>query len=259
MNTLPEFQHGVVKVLLGDGENPIEGEFAEGPVPVSTGTAVYRNNVFAALTKALGDLYPVVKQLVGDGFFAYAANEFVIRNPPNTPVLVTYGDGFPDFLDGFEPAATVPYLGDVARFELARHQALHAPDANPLRPEALKDIPPERLGDIRFRLHPSCRLLRSSYPVAAIWEAHQDGAEPDETVEFLDQETFFLIARPEMMVKTMVLAAGSYDLNIRLSEGDSLAEAFAATGGDWGLEQGLSDLLIFGAFVEFSLPEETQS
>jgi hypothetical protein len=256
MITLPEFQHGVAKALLGDEENLIEGDFAEGPVSVTTGTAVYRNNVFAALTKALGDLYPVVKQLVGDGFFAYAANDFVIRNPPNTPVLVDYGDGFPDFLDDFEAAASLPYLGDEARFELARHQALHSPDADSLRPEALKKIPQERLGDIRFRLHPSARLLRSPYPVDAIWEAHQDGAEPDETLTFPDHETCLLVARPEMTVKTMAFAAETFDFIIRLCDGEPLDQAFAATGGDWDPERALSDLLVFGAFINFSLSGE---
>jgi len=258
MNTLPEFQHRVVNALLGDGEIPVEGDFAEDPVSVATGTAVYRNNVFAALTKALGDLYPVVKQLVGDGFFAYAANDFVIHNPPNTPVLVDYGDGFPDFLDGFEAAASLPYLGDVARFELARHQALYSPDADSLLPEALKDIPQERLGDIRLQPHPSVRLLRSSYPVDAIWDAHQDDAEPDETLAFPDHETCLLIARPEMKVKTMAFVAESFDFIMRLCVGESLDQAFAATGGDWNPEQILSELLVFGAFFDFSISVEKQ-
>ena len=37
--------------------------------------AVYRNNVFGCLTRALANTYPVVEKLVGEGFFKYAASQ----------------------------------------------------------------------------------------------------------------------------------------------------------------------------------------
>ena len=86
MSTLHEFQQGMVDALLSDGDAFPDGAFAGGGISLSAGTAVYRNNVFAALTKALGDLYPVVKQLVGNGFFAYAANDYVIARHPGSSV-----------------------------------------------------------------------------------------------------------------------------------------------------------------------------
>lgn len=259
MTTLHEFQHGMLNAVLADGDGLLEADFAAGGIPVSTGAAVYRNNVFAKLTEALGDLYPVVKRLVGDGFFAYAANGFVRRHPPRTPVLVQYGDGFPDFIDSFKPAETVPYLSGVARYELARHQALNALDVETLGAGAFKGIPEDRFGDLRFRLHPSCRLLRSPYPVEAIWDAHQAGGEPDPSMEFPAHETCLVVARPGLTVNTMALVAEAFDLLSRLKTGETLAQAFAATGGAWDPEQTLTDFLVFGAFVDFSLFEEKPS
>lgn len=259
MTTLHEFQRGMLNALLADAGDFKEADFDPGAVSVAAGAAVYRNNVFAKLTEALGDLYPVVKRLVGDGFFAYAANEFVHHHPPRTPVLVDYGDGFPDFLDSFKPAETVPYLSSVARYELARHQALNAADATPLTADALKGIKPERFGDLCLTLHPSCRLLRSAFPVEAIWVAHQDGGEPDGSLEFPAHEPCLLVARPEMSIKTMVLSIQAFDLVTSIKAGAPLAGAFEATGADWDPEQALTDMLIFGTFVDFNLSQEKLS
>lgn len=259
MSTLHEFQRGMRSALLNDEVAFLKNDFAEVHVPISAGTAVYRNNVFAALTKALGDLYPVVKQLVGDGFFAYAANDYITAHPPSSPVLADFGDGFPAFLDGFDAAQSVPYLSAMARLELARHLALHAADADPLNPKALKGVQPECLGDLRFRLHPSAHLLRSSFPVNAIWDAHQDGGEPDGSLEFTGRETCLLVARPKMAVKILAISVENFEFITRLAAGDTLTQAFAVARDDLAPEQILSELLVFGAFADFDLSEEKGS
>ena len=48
-----------------------------------------------------------------------------------------YGGDFADFVEGFAPAASVPYLAAVARLERARVQAYHAADSQPLTADQL--------------------------------------------------------------------------------------------------------------------------
>lgn len=48
---------------------------------VRAGLDIYRNNVFYSLGQALGDIYPVIKALVGDEFFGAMAREFVRAGP----------------------------------------------------------------------------------------------------------------------------------------------------------------------------------
>lgn len=147
------------------------GVTAPAPEEAARRFAVYRNNVVHGLTQALVRRFPVVERLVGPAFFAAMARVFVAAHPPRTPVLLRYGDAFPGFLAGFPPVAHLPYLADVARLELARGAAYHAADAAPLDPEALRTAGPRT----RLRLHPSLRLLRSDWPVVAIWAANQPG------------------------------------------------------------------------------------
>ena len=76
--------------------------------------AVYRNNVVVSLVAALADTFPVVRELVGADFFTAMARLYVAEQPPSSPVLAHYGDGFADWLAQFEPAANLPYLADMA-------------------------------------------------------------------------------------------------------------------------------------------------
>lgn len=137
--------------------------------------AVYRNNVVVSLIDALADSFPVTQELVGEQFFRAMARQFVRAEPPRSPVLALYGDGFAEFIAAFPAAAGLPYLADVARLELLRVQAWHAADAEPLAAEKIGRLlgDAEALPEARFTLHPSVRVLRSRHAVVSLWTAHQ--------------------------------------------------------------------------------------
>ncbi len=137
--------------------------------------AVYRNNVHVSLVDALADSFPVTQELVGENFFRAMACEFVRAAPPRSPVLALYGQGFAEFIESFAPAASLPYLADVARLEMLRVLAWHAPDATPVAQEALAAAlaDPEALPQLRFELVPALRLLASPHAIVSLWAAHQ--------------------------------------------------------------------------------------
>ena len=141
--------------------------------------AVYRNNVQSSLVDALADSYPVLVQLVGAAFFRAMALVYVRQAPPRTPLLVDYGGDFADFVEGFAPAASVPYLAAVTRLERARVQAYHAADSQPLTAEQLTAAlaKPETLGDLRLSLHASVAVLSAPYALVSIWQAHHGDAQ----------------------------------------------------------------------------------
>jgi len=152
--------------------DPPAGITAVAPYEVAQRFAVYRNNVLHGLTRALAARFPVIEQLVGATFFAAMARVFIAASPPADPVLLRWGGAFPGFLDQFAPVAHLPWLGDVARLELARGRACHAADAAPVPAGALTVADPEPL---RLVLHPSVTLYSSRYPAVQIWQAHQSG------------------------------------------------------------------------------------
>ena len=133
---------------------------------------VYRNNHIMSLINNLRDGFPVVASLVGDEFFDAMAKIYAQNHPPTSPVMVFYGTDFADFIRGFSPADSLPYLGDVAMLEFAQRQALHASDA-PFLPPTEYPSDAEELLCARVEFHPSWRLLESQYPLFDIWQAHQ--------------------------------------------------------------------------------------
>ena len=103
MPTLLEVQTAMRCSLLGSGDAAVAPTLGDALTPADR-LSVYRNTSRTALTNALRLNFPAVQRLVGKDFFAAAADAFISHNPPNTAWLDLYGDGFPEFLQSFEPA-----------------------------------------------------------------------------------------------------------------------------------------------------------
>jgi len=168
--SLREFQSAMRAGLLDDSSPVAAALLAEVLIPADR-VSIYRNTSRIALTNALRLNYPAVQRLVGEDFFAAAADIFITKEPPRTAWLDFYGAAFPEFLERFRPAASLPYLADVARLERAVSRALHAADAKALAPVELADLPQIAQGSVSFVPHPSVGLLSSNHPVDAIWRA----------------------------------------------------------------------------------------
>ena len=183
---------------------PVNGVDAK----VEAGLAVYRNNVRSAYLRVLGETFPVVARLVGDGFFRYAAHEYFHAYPPHTPLVARYGDNFPDFLEGFEPASGLPYLADVARIESAWLEAYHAPEAEASSAEEISGCISQSPDKAKFVFHPSLRLLSSVHPAYTIWRHNHE--KRDGTLNPPAGGERVLIARPEAEVIALPLDVAEY-------------------------------------------------
>jgi uncharacterized protein len=189
--------------------------------------ALYRGNVNAACEKALANAYPVVRALVGDEFFGGLARAYARAHPSVSGDLNRFGSRFAEFIDAFEHAQSLPYLGDVAALEWSVHVAHYAADAVPLSRERITALPPDELLAARFALHPACAWVRSSYPIASIWLAHQ----PEATValpDSLDQRELALVVRPRWRVEVLPSSPGELAALMRLREGVDVEGAITA-------------------------------
>lgn len=209
---------------------------------------VYRNNVAVALIGALEQRFPVTRRLVGEARFRMLARAHMLACKPTSPVIATYGDGLPAFIEGFAPVADVTYLADVARLEAAWTNAYHAADLAPVCLDALSALDPETLPGARLDPHPSAALVSSAFPVGSIWAAHQ--VEPLTPVRDWRGETV-LIVRPDMEVGVHIIPPADAPFLRALLAGVTLGEAAAAasTGEAFDFGTALVGLLSLGAFV----------
>ncbi|TIP73153.1 DUF2063 domain-containing protein [Mesorhizobium sp.] len=212
--------------------------------------AVYRNNVTVSLIDALAASFPATLRITGADFFRAMARFHIRETPPTSPLLFEYGRDFPDFIERYEYAQSMPWLADVARMERAWLDAYHAADAEPLASGALASIPPERLADAVFVPHPATRAIRSRYPVVTIFAANRSDG-PVGRIETTDPEDA-LVTWPGLEVFVRHLPPGGAVFLDRLMTGEPLGAATAAALADsteFDLSANIAGLLQAGAFT----------
>lgn len=204
--------------------------------------SVYRGNVVGACTKALAGAYPIVAKIVGESFFEGLAREYLRRFPSTSGDLNEFGASLPQFVARFEHTQDLPYLPDVARMEWLAHRAYYAADG--AAPGSC--------------LAPSCALLASPWPLARIWEVHQDDYEGEFSVDLEAGPDRILIYRPRFRVLVGTLSAGSYRFLERCGAGASLAAALdAALVAEPGFDLGAALAAWIGANVIVDAGEAT--
>lgn len=218
-------------------------------MPVPARFAVYRNTVAVGLTEALRQGFPVVRKLVGDDFFTGVAGIFLRMHPPRSRIMMLYGADFASFLASFPPAADLPYLPDVARLEQAIRESYHAADAAPVTSEALTTLPDAQLLQSRLTLAPALRLVRSSWPIHAIWTANTTGSG---TIPHQPQDV--VITRPHYDPSPMPISPSDGTFIAGLLAGKTLTEAVSAAGPGLNLTALLTLLVQSNAIVGVTIP-----
>ncbi|MEH2513695.1 hypothetical protein V1291_005049 [Nitrobacteraceae bacterium AZCC 1564] len=255
MRRLAERQREFAEALL-DREWPVpSGLVGPDGAPSARRFAVYRNNVVAGLIDTLQSAFPAVCRIVGQDFFRAMARVYVAHRPPDSPIMLGYGAGFPDFIGDFEPAATLPYLADVARIERAWSEAYHAAEAEPLYPAVLAALAPDALPSLRLILHPSVRIVQSRFPAVTIWRMNVgDGIPAPVDLDAGDEDA--IIARPEADVEVRLLPEGGAAFIAALRDERSVLDATKVAlriNGRFDLSGNLTGLLQAGAIVDVTM------
>ena len=222
--SLLNLQTSLRDTILGASAEPLDGIVADDRLGYAQRINVYRNNTHILLIDALATNFPVVAALVGDDFFTNMARAFLRTHPPQSPCLFEYGDTFATFIETFPGAQELPYLADTARLEWARAQAFHAADAHVLDAAQLTNIEAEAYGRLTFTAHSAMRVVSSPFPIFAIWDLHQSGA--DASVDLNQGGEAVLITRSGMGVDVTLLGAGEDAFILDLADGETLGNAF---------------------------------
>jgi len=189
---------------------------------------IYRRTIRTNYRNALGATYPVVRRVGGAPFFAAAVDAYVEVHPSRCGDLNVYGATFGEFLGAYEPASRLAYLPDVARLEWAIDEANRAADSLILPDDVLRElaaVAPARLPGLRIRIHPSCRLLSSPFPVLRIWQVNQRDHAGDLAVDFATTPDRLRIRREPNRVVLDRIDAGMFAWLAALAGSATLALA----------------------------------
>jgi hypothetical protein len=247
VDTFAGLQHSFAAAVLGRPEElPIRAATA---ARAESGLAVHRNNVMSGLIKVVAARFPAVRRLLGEDCFLESVRQFIATEPPRSPLLLDYGDGFPKFLRRVGDDVRIGHIADIADLEVARGKAYHAADAASLPPQAFAAIPTERLAGLRLAFHPSVSLLQSRFPIVSLWDARPEAGD---TLQWRPEAA--LIARPMLEVEVWKLPPGGFAFLTTLRRGAAMAEATEAAmdaAPDFDLAVNLSVLIEAGIVTGF--------
>lgn len=257
MPALPELQRAFAKAVFAEDAIEIHRAIRAGRFAPERYLQIYRHNIFASLSQAMKDVYPVVTRLVGEGFMDYATDQFIRRHAPHSGNLHDFGSEFSAFLREFPPAHELTYLPDVARLEWAYHVAFHAADAQAHAAEHLRAMDPAHYGTLRFMLHPSAQLIASDYPILRIWEANQPDVDGEDRIDLDDGGVDVLVIRRRTTVELQSLSPGEHAMLSAMARGEPFAqacEAALAAEADFALSQSFQTFALDGTIVDVQRP-----
>ena len=242
-------------IVRGDPPSPLITMIYQN-YSIDVAIEVYRNNYRGNLHDTLAGAYPVIEQLVGKDFFRHMTRQYIEQHLSSSGNLHHYGAEMASFVAAFEPAQELVYLPDVAALEWACHCAYFADDAATLDISNLAQIPPEQYPDLILRVHPASYLVRSRYPISAIWHAHQHGANRDFHIDLDSGSSNAMVSRREDVVHVSELLAADASWLQDIQAGTPLGRATAATQErypDFDLQAALLNLVAQNVLNDFKL------
>jgi len=230
MRELRQIQETFAVALVDTAQAPRAASllFRGAPAATSERFSIYRGNVVANARKALANAYPIVVKIVGDKFFDGLAQEYLRRHPSVSGDLNKHGGEFANFIAEFPHTQELTYLVDVARLEWLAHRAHYAADAPPFDAKRLASIAESAWSGLRPVLAPACALLESPWPLARIWEVHQDDFSGEFAVDLDAGPDCVLVQRPRFRVLVASVSTGAYRFLQLAAGGETIAVALEA-------------------------------
>jgi hypothetical protein len=176
---------------------------------------IYANMYFFRLHDVLSEIVPRLCRLLGPAEFHNLCTDYFHAHLPASPNIGQCGRHLAAFLDGWAPER--PWLSDLARLELARHDIFDMQDSEVLTLDALRTRPPESFAELELPLIPAHQLVAVRFPVEELWQALKDDIEelalPEESPRTL------IVWRPGIEVFHRALDAQEAELVAALEDG----------------------------------------
>lgn len=240
-------QQALVQALLQPGgEAALAAWLSERGDRLARGLSAYRANAGASAERALAGSFPTVLALMGDEAFAALARAYWQAHPPSRGDLAWLGEQLPDFMRNSPQLQDEPYLPDSARLDWLLSCAEGAAGVEP-DPASLGLLAEQEPQQLRLRLVPAVHLLRSDFPVLAIWKAHHsEAADPFAPVRAAmaaGEGSWVLVWREGWRARAMAVEPAAWRFTEALLAGSDLAQALESGGADFDFGAWLAQAL----------------
>jgi len=184
---------------------------------------VYRNSFIMGVTEALSMTYQHVSALVGDDFFNAVSREFILSNPPIDNNIITYGEGFSEYLNGLSQLNEMPYIAEMARFEWLLEQTSNIEmDDRHLDIEQLSQVTEASFQNLKFTTPAQINLFNSAQNISHLYQMLVD----DAVVETdLNEQCYLALKKhADFRVELIILQEDEYSLLQQIKNGKNLGQ-----------------------------------
>lgn len=205
---------------------------------------VYANAYYARLIECLGDVFPLVKRVVGDLGFADFVVDYLQVFPPQRYTLNALGLHFPDYLEKVRPARDtdgVPdwadFVIELARFEWEIYEVFDGAGIEKLSPfdfASLREVPAHQWTAARLMPSPCLRLLKFQFPINEFFSMARATSADSALVAPAAVPSFVALTRQDYVVRRHSLLPLEFMALSNLASGQTLGDvletkAFAET------------------------------
>jgi hypothetical protein len=149
---------------INEGPDALDHSLFDGPIDrVMLGLKAHANTISHARLVALEETFPLTKQALGDERFNQLSRAYVETPNARACDANSLGKSFSEFLRAAVDDQSMTELGNI---EWAWLGSYHAAEATPLSLSDLADLDEASLLALPVALHPSARLVLTSYPLA---------------------------------------------------------------------------------------------
>lgn len=185
---------------------------------------IYRVQFWLRHTGSLLEDFPGLGGVVGQRDWERLVEGYLERHPPRSYTLRDLGAQLPDYVAHCEFLEHRELCWDMARLEWAYVEAFDAADAATLDPAHLATVPAAKWPEARLILQPALRLLRVSYPVAALRRQLKSAGEAPIRLPSRQPQCLVVHRRQGGLFHSEVSLA-AFELLTELAEGRRLGEA----------------------------------
>lgn len=184
---------------------------------------IYRNSFVMGVTEVLTVTYQHTQALVGKEFFNNVTRAFILQTPPAENNIITYGEGFSNFLNTLPQLKEMPYITEMASFEwLLEQTSSKQITTKILDIEKLSALQEDQFEQVVFQVPSQISLFASEQDIFKLYRMliNNDLQETD-----LNQECYLILKKqPDFSIELIELSKEQFLLLLQISENKSLAE-----------------------------------
>lgn len=233
MSALEELQRGFRDYLLqgrSEAIRPLVRATQERRGEAERRLVIYAEAYRLRLKEALATDYTLLAAWLGAESFDTLMDHYIHAHPSRHYNIRRYGHRMGQFLAASAPWCGDPLLAELARFEWLQGLSFDAPDAEPLRVEAIAAVPAAQWGGLRLRFHPSLQRHDFHWNAHEFWSALR-GDEPFPDARYLARPIpwlFWRQGRSNLFVSLDAESAQLLDLARGGADFAALCEALCA-------------------------------